>query len=212
MKTANFFSFLLLAVALSCAVSGCKKTPKSPTPIFHRAGGAAPGDNSPGGMENAAPIVPQGTDPSMTPLPRNPDGTTPLGARPGSLEDYNQDRETFRQDTVYFDFDKFNLNPGELDKVQRVANFLNSQSSDAVLIEGHCDERGTPEYNRALGERRSLSVREALINFGVTGQRIHTTSYGEDRPAELGQTEAAYARNRRAEFILLKPKAGSDLR
>jgi peptidoglycan-associated lipoprotein len=90
-----------------------------------------------------------------------------------------------------------------------VANYLKSNGGQAVLVEGHCDERGTPEYNRALGERRALSVRESLISLGVPGEGIHTVSFGEDRPADPGHNDAAWAKNRRAEFVLLKPKAGT---
>lgn len=210
MKTAKFFTFLLLAIAVTAGVTGCKKTPKSPTPLFSRTG-AAPGTNSPGGIENAAPIVPGPGETDSTVIPRstNPDGSSPLAARPGDLSNFDQDRETFRQDTVYFEYDKYNVQAEEMGKVENVANFLKGQSTLAVLVEGHCDERGTPEYNRALGERRALSVREALINLGVNGDRVHTTSYGEDQPVESGQSEAAYARNRRGEFVLLRPKAGA---
>jgi peptidoglycan-associated lipoprotein len=135
--------------------------------------------------------------------------SSPLAARPTSLDDYLQDREIFRQDTVYFEFDKFNVKANELTKVQAVASYLQGQPSDSVLVEGHCDERGTPEYNRALGERRALSVRESLMSLGIAGDRIHTTSYGEDKPADSGQSESAYAKNRRGEFVLLKPKSGA---
>jgi peptidoglycan-associated lipoprotein len=80
--------------------------------------------------------------------------------------------------------------------------------SDKLLIEGHCDERGTEEYNRALGERRALALREALAKAGVSPDRIRTISYGKDRPVNPGHDESAWAQNRRGEFILLHPKAG----
>jgi peptidoglycan-associated lipoprotein len=72
-------------------------------------------------------------------------------------------------------------------------------------VEGHCDERGTEEYNRALGERRALAVRDYLMNLGIDGDRIFTISYGEDLPAADGHDENAYRLNRRAEFVLLRP-------
>ena len=77
------------------------------------------------------------------------------------------------------------------------------------MIEGHCDERGTEEYNRALGERRALSVRDALVGLGVSTDRVRTMSLGEDRPADMGLDDSAFARNRRGEFVLLKPKPGN---
>ena len=69
-----------------------------------------------------------------------------------------------------------------------------------VLIEGHCDERGTDEYNLALGERRALAVRRYLVALGISADRLHTISYGEEKPAVLGSDEAAWSKNRRAEF------------
>ena len=115
----------------------------------------------------------------------------------------------FKQQTVYFEFDRSNVKPAELPKIQSVASHLKDQPTFKVLIEGHCDERGTPEYNRSLGERRALSVREALINLGITGDQIQTISYGEDKPVDLGHDDTAWARNRRGEFVLMKPKSGA---
>jgi peptidoglycan-associated lipoprotein len=76
----------------------------------------------------------------------------------------------------------------------------------ALLVEGHCDERGTEEYNRSLGERRALALREALASQGVSPMRVTTRSFGEDRPAVPGNNESAYRQNRRGEFVVLTPK------
>ena len=92
-------------------------------------------------------------------------------------------------------------------KVGAVASALAQSPQNKVLIEGHCDERGTEEYNRALGERRALSVRDRLVELGVGADRIRTMSLGEDRPADPGFSEDAYQANRRGEFVLLKPKS-----
>lgn len=210
MNTASFLTRLLLVAVLAVAVSGCKKTPKSPTPIFNPARTAPDPGNNPSGIENGA-RLPNTQDTSSNPLAGSGDpnaGAGALAPRPTSLDAYDQDREIFRQETVYFGFDKYNVTPGELPKIQNVANYLIGQNSASVLIEGHCDERGTPEYNRALSERRAISVRETLVTLGVSGDRIHTIPYGEDRPVDTGTSEEAYARNRRAEFVLLKPKMG----
>ena len=88
---------------------------------------------------------------------------------------------------------------------QAVADYLKGAPGDALLVEGHCDERGTEEYNRALGERRALALREALISGGADGQKIVTRSYGKDRKVDTGNSDAAHAKNRRGEFILLDP-------
>ncbi|MFM8357398.1 MAG: OmpA family protein, partial [Verrucomicrobiota bacterium] len=77
-----------------------------------------------------------------------------------------------------------------------------------MLLEGHCDERGTDGYNLALGERRALSVREELLNLGVESDRLQTITFGESRPADPGHDESAWSKNRRAEFILLNPAPG----
>ena len=74
-----------------------------------------------------------------------------------------------------------------------------------MAVEGHCDERGTEEYNRSLSERRALSIRERLVNLGVSASRVTTEAFGEDKPADLGHDEAAWSKNRRGEFILLVP-------
>ena len=89
-------------------------------------------------------------------------------------------------------------------KVSAVADYLKANGQDAVEIEGHCDVRGTEEYNRSLGERRALAVREELIRLGVDASRVDTVSFGEDRPADPGRDESAYRKNRRGEFVLEK--------
>ena len=92
--------------------------------------------------------------------------------------------------------------------VASVAQALASDMNAKLLIEGHCDERGTEEYNRSLGERRALALREALQKAGVDSLRVKTISYGKDKPADPAHDDAAWTKNRRGEFILLHPKAG----
>jgi peptidoglycan-associated lipoprotein len=121
-------------------------------------------------------------------------------------DDMNQDRAALALDTVYFDYDSSSIKSGEQSKLDGVANALKSDPSAKLLIEGNCDERGTEEYNRSLGERRAQAAREALANSGVDAGRIATRSYGEDRPADPGHTATAWAKNRRDEFVLLHPK------
>jgi peptidoglycan-associated lipoprotein len=121
-------------------------------------------------------------------------------------DDMNQDRAALAGDTVYFDYDSAAIKSGEQSKLTAVASALSSDASAKLLIEGNCDERGTEEYNRALGERRALAAREALAGQGVDASRIATRSYGQDRPADPGHDEAAWRKNRRDEFVLLHPK------
>ncbi len=111
--------------------------------------------------------------------------------------------------TVYFAYDSAVVRKGEGSKIQAVASALNSDSGAKLLIEGNCDERGTEEYNRSLGERRALALREALARAGVDPMRIRTISYGKDKPADPGHDESAWSKNRRGDFVLLHPKSGA---
>ena len=104
-------------------------------------------------------------------------------------------------DIVFFDFDKSNIKPEFVSAIQNNANKLLSDSALVVTIEGHCDERGTNEYNLALGQRRAESIRRALIAEGVPAAQLNTVSFGEERPAEMGSNEEAWAKNRRGEMV-----------
>jgi peptidoglycan-associated lipoprotein len=108
---------------------------------------------------------------------------------------------TCRSVTVWFDLDSFEVRPDALQALQERASCLQG-SRGSIRVEGHCDERGTTEYNLALGEKRAHAVRRALVGFGVTPARIGTVSYGEERPVTSGHDEDAWSRNRRAEILL----------
>lgn len=101
---------------------------------------------------------------------------------------------------IYFDFDRSNIRSEFQPVLEGIAGWLNERPEKQLLIEGHCDERGTNEYNLALGERRSLSVRRYLVGLGIAPDRLHTISYGEEKPADPGHSEDAWSKNRRAEF------------
>lgn len=103
--------------------------------------------------------------------------------------------------TVYFEFDSFSLTADSRSILDKHAQWLKDNSSIKVQVEGHSDERGTTEYNLALGDRRAGSVREYLTSKGVAAARVMTISYGEERPASSGNNEMAWAQNRRAEFV-----------
>lgn len=103
---------------------------------------------------------------------------------------------------VYFDYDSSQINASERAKIEQVADALRRSPGKGLIVEGHCDERGSSEYNLSLGERRALAARAYLIGLGLDGSRIQTKSYGEEKPAALGHDESAYRLNRRAEFIL----------
>jgi len=102
---------------------------------------------------------------------------------------------------IYFDFDKSDLRPDALTALNSNADEMKRMPANTVFqVEGHCDERGTQEYNMALGERRALAARAHLMKLGISGERIVTISYGEEVPADPGHSEAAWAKNRRCEF------------
>lgn len=103
--------------------------------------------------------------------------------------------------TVYFDYDKSKVDAKYLEILQAHANYLIKNPAQGIKIEGHCDERGTPEYNIALGERRAKAVAQYLQSLGVSASQITTVSYGEEKPVDLSRTNAGFAKNRRAELV-----------
>lgn len=102
---------------------------------------------------------------------------------------------------VYFDYDSSQVNASERAKLEQVADYMRRNPRQGMIVEGHCDERGSSEYNLSLGERRALAARAYLVGLGIDGSRIQTKSYGEEKPAAMGHDESAYRMNRRAEFI-----------
>jgi peptidoglycan-associated lipoprotein len=208
MKRSILVNLLVLGLVVAIGGFGCKTKPKGLTPIlgqktavtgpgtgpFVGTGAVAPGfDTTSGG-------------PKASDLAKGPEGTTALGNL-DTFENFNADRGVFSAYIVYFEFDRSSVKEGERSKVEAVAAYLKTAPADnALLIEGHCDERGTEEYNRALGERRALALRDYLINLGIGAERIRTISYGKDKPVDQGHDDTAWSKNRRGEFLLLTPK------
>jgi len=108
----------------------------------------------------------------------------------------------FENEDVYFEFDSIRLTPDAQEILSKKAQWLQANSAGTVTIEGHCDNRGTNEYNLALGEGRAQSARAFLVDLGVESSRLNTISYGEERPLDGAQAEVAWARNRRAHFVI----------
>jgi peptidoglycan-associated lipoprotein len=106
--------------------------------------------------------------------------------------------------TVYFAYDQSTIGTTEQAKLEQVANYLLKNSGSNLIIEGNCDERGSIEYNRGLGERRALAVSTYLAKLGVADTRMQTISYGSERPAAQGHDESAWAKNRRADLVAAK--------
>jgi peptidoglycan-associated lipoprotein len=105
---------------------------------------------------------------------------------------------------IHFDFDKYNIQPGEAEALKENSALLKKYPGMKFQIEGHCDERGTGEYNLALGERRANSVKKYLASLGISPNNVLTISYGEERPLDQGHNEEAWSKNRRAHFVILK--------
>jgi len=212
MKIARPIPLITAALmALSLGLVGCNKNPQKPTTIYGRGAPRGIAGDEPGRMLGSA--SPQPGRGSVLPDTTTTSATTPgdptqgLKAAVGDWDKWSENANEFKDQTVYFDFDKSNVKPSEVGKLKEVARRMKPflVQGKALRIDGHCDERGTEEYNRALGDRRAQSIREFLYSEGIDQNMMPTRTYGEDKPADPGHNEAAYAKNRRGELILLSP-------
>lgn len=105
---------------------------------------------------------------------------------------------------IHFDFDKYDIRPDDAKILEKNADVLKVYPDERVKIEGHCDERGTNEYNLALGEKRAIAARDYFVRLGIEEEKISIISYGEERPLVPAHNESAWAKNRRAEFVVTK--------
>jgi peptidoglycan-associated lipoprotein len=183
---------IVLFVLLAVVVAGCNR--RRPPVV------------APAPPPSVAP--PSATTPAPPPPPTRVEDALPVPPPPALAEDAiaNRSLDDLNRDSplrpVFFQVDS-----GELDDVGRATTAANAQtlskySTWVVTIEGHCDERGTPEYNLALGERRAVAVKTYLISLGVAPDRIRTVSYGKEFPFDPGRSEEAYAKNRRGHFVI----------
>jgi peptidoglycan-associated lipoprotein len=175
-KFVGLFAALLL-------VAACETTPDQSSDT---SGGGDTTASSTGGGEMTQEAVPE-------PMPAEP-----MGPTPGTQDDLVVNVG----DRVFFDLDKAVLNASAQRTLERQAAWLSQWPSATIMIEGHCDERGTREYNLALGERRANAVREYLITQGIAPSRLRTISYGKERPYALGHNEEAWALNRRSVSVI----------
>ncbi len=149
-------------------------------------------------------VAPQ---PKPVEVPAEVPATPPVVAAPPAVqppvrEETMKPEVAFEQELVYFAYDDAGLTETAMDVIRKKALYLTDHPEQKVLVEGHCDERGSVEYNLALGQRRAQSVRDFLIVLGIEAGRIRTISYGKERPVDPGHNEEAWARNRRAQFVL----------
>jgi peptidoglycan-associated lipoprotein len=176
-------------------ISGCAKKPATTAATAAPAPAPAP--------RSAAPQpAPSTSSPSTAaPAPGPAPLAGPAAVRPSPKEFAAVDALK----DVHFDFDKYDIRPEDARMLDSNASWLKSNAENLVLIEGHCDERGTNEYNLALGERRAKATMNYLVSQGVQANRITIISYGEERPLCNEKTESCWAKNRRAHF-LVKPR------
>ena len=168
-------SRILSLLAVLVLVAGCSSTPKDTGSL-----------TTDGSLGAAAPVT--------TPI----DTTTTSGPVPGT----QQDLVISVGDRVFFGYNKYDLTPEARATIEKQAQWLKTYSHLNISIEGHCDERGTREYNLALGEKRATAVRNYMVSLGVEGSRIQTVSYGKERPAVTGSDEASWAQNRRGVVVV----------
>ena len=212
MKNRRVWALAVSILMPAAIVAGCAKrtvtADVSPPP-----GAATPGPQRPGAATvPEGPVAPLGeitTRPGTT-----PPGTTPPGApaSPGTPEPgplLGPARPPVAEfaarpelEDIHFDFDRYDIRPGDARILDASAAWLRTNPGTLVLIEGHCDERGTDAYNLALGDRRAKAAMDYLVSRGVQGDRITALSYGEERPLCREHTEACWARNRRSHFLV----------
>lgn len=171
-------------LVLTLFLVGCPKRPAT-------TGAVAPAPSAPQAAPAPAPapLAPAAAAPAPAPAPAAPMVKPSEFAPDANLK------------TIYFDFDKYDIRPGDAKTLDGDAAWLKSNADNLVLIEGHCDERGTNEYNLALGERRAKAAMNYLVAQGVQASRITIISYGKERPTCTEKNEACWSKNRRDQFL-----------
>jgi len=189
---------VLIVVMASCAKRPATIAASAPAPTGVAGATGSSGGSGGSGSTGGGTTSMQPSGSTAAPAPT---GSTTGGARPAprdfaAVSDLKD---------VFFDFDKYDIRPTDAKMLDANAAWLKSHDNMLVLVEGHCDERGTNEYNLALGERRAKATMNYLVAQGVQANRITIISYGEERPVCTEHTEACWAKNRRAHF-LIKPR------
>jgi peptidoglycan-associated lipoprotein len=195
MKSKTLFNLVALGTALIFSGTGCRHTPQNQKDIT----GTGHPNNPPTMPPDAPAISDTGPGVSTTGTPT----TIPLGTTDRANWAANSD--ILAAQTIHFDYDKSAIKSHEQSKVDAVADYLKSHPNVAVRVEGNCDERGTEEYNRSLGERRALAARERIVQAGIDPSRVDIITYGKDKPVAQEHNEAAFSKNRRDDFVVLTP-------
>jgi peptidoglycan-associated lipoprotein len=189
MKAARSIATLVALATLLTAAACGKKTP----PV------ARPMPPPPPPAETAPPSPPAPPEPAREPVSVPPDPVRDDAISSASLDELNKNSPL---KPVYFELDSSDLSAANQKTLDEDAALIKRYSSWTVTIEGHCDERGSAEYNLALGERRAMAARTYLISLGIAATRLRTVSYGKEFPFDPGHDEAAFAKNRRAHFVI----------
>ncbi len=199
MKLNKFANLLVIGLILTLAASGCRKKPVGVTELP----GAYDGQPKRYRRRRRDPARPAADNRSLVSLALRPASRSIRTT--DCIKAGSRTPQALKAETVYFALIARLCSASEKPKVAAVADYLKANPGKAVRVEGNCDERGTEEYNRALGERRALAVREELVRLGVDPSRVDTISYGKDRPVDPGHDEAAWRKNRRDDFVVLSP-------
>jgi peptidoglycan-associated lipoprotein len=185
------FALLVVSAALVTAAACGKKTPPVARPI------PPPPPPAATGTPPSRPPAPP--EPAREPVPVPPEPVRDDAISSASLDDLNKSSPL---KPVYFELDSSDLSSTNQKALDDNAVLLKRYTSWAVTVEGHCDERGTAEYNLALGERRAIAARAYLVSLGIAADRLRTVSYGKEFPFDPGHDETAFAKNRRAHFVI----------
>jgi len=194
---------LLITMSLSLLIGACARRPN--IPVVAAPAPTTPAPAAPAPAPPPPPPAPAPAAPAPAPAPPPAPAPAPTAAPAPPPPAPKEFRPNDNVKPIYFDFDKSVIRPGDAKILDASAAWLKQNSNQLLLIEGHCDERGTNEYNLALGERRAKSTMNYLVSQGIQASRITIISYGEERPVCTEKTEECWAKNRRAHF-LVKPR------
>jgi peptidoglycan-associated lipoprotein len=188
---------LLITISLSLLIGACARRPNIPV-VAAPAPTQAPAAVTPPPPPPPAP-APAPVAPPPPPAPAPPPPTAAPAPPPPAPKEF-QPNDAVKP--IYFDFDKAVVRPGDAKTLDASAAWLKQNANQLLLIEGHCDERGTNEYNLALGDRRAKAAMNYLVAQGISADRMTIVSYGEERPVCTEHTEACWAKNRRDQFMV----------
>ena len=186
---------ILFVLILALIVVGCAKRPAA---VVTATAAPSPGAQSPTLSPPPPPVVAPAA-PEPAPVEAPPAPVMPAEAAPPLPQEFTAN-DALRD--IHFDFDKYDIRPGDAEILNASTAWMKANPDYVMLIEGHCDERGTNDYNLALGDHRARAALNYILARGVTASRLTTLSYGEERPACIERAEACWARNRRAHFLV----------